>query len=389
MLRLILISISALGFQIAMAEDAYVLPQGVLRIISGTSSLSIKKSFDANGNKIDLGSALGSTVETTGDAVNAATANTFPGASWNGLGPRVNMEASLLREDVAFEYGLNNLMSISLRFPIYVNGKVEVTKNSDMTTALTTLNAVGAPTAGTGKVGELFNKLSQNGKMASTMGDTIIGVKYQFMNTGGTPLSHEPGVSRIAGAIGINVPTGTIASPDTNDIATTKDSSAKSWIVGARSYWDYQFTSSFFLNFYTEHEYRLPGNAKYLYVNTSTLDYRVLDMKFRPGFYNHLELDLAVQPELAPKLVSDSGLRLTGDYTATGKYTAAPTGYSQLVGQTKNNSNAYTLSPYAGVLYYGALIPFKIKMAYYIPTSGKNANVTKGYSLIIHAFLKF
>ena len=361
----------------AIANDAFVLPKGVFRLTSGTSFLTATESYGNTGEKSALGAMLGTTVQALVPA----------------LHPTSKVEVSITREDLAFEYGLTDALSLSMQLPLYLHASAKVTKNQDMDTALRMLNTAGAPTAGRGKLGELFQKLSQDGTKAGTFGDLLVGAKYQFLHSGSpsrsSPLSYEAGTYRAAVAFGTKLPTGSLASPDTNDIPTTTAANTKSFILGARTYFDYQFTTFFYLNFYTEHEYRFPGHSQYLFSDPQTLSYQVLNVKYQPGFYNHLELDFTFTPTIVDHLLSESGLRITGDFTTAGKYTAVPVGQEALLSQSGTSSQAYTLSPYVGVFYTGAPLPLKFKVVTYLPLGGKNSYVLKGFSGILYVYLRF
>lgn len=361
----------------ALANDAFVLPKGVFRLTSGTSFLTATESYGNTGEKSTLGAMLGMAVQALVPA----------------LHPTSKVEVSITREDLAFEYGLTDALSLSMQLPLYLHASAKVTKNQDLDTALMLLNTAGAPTAGRGKLGELFQKLSQDGTKAGTFGDLLVGAKYQFLHSGApsrySPLSYEAGTYRAAVAFGTKLPTGSLASPDTNDIFTTTAANTKSFILGARTYFDYQFTTFFYLNFYTEHEYRFPGHSQYLFSDPQTLSYQVLDVTYQPGFYNHLELDFTLTPTIVEHLLSESGLRITGDFTTAGQYTSVPGGQEALLSQSGTSSQAYTLSPYIGVFYTGAPLPLKFKLVTYLPLGGKNSYVVKGFSGILYVYWRF
>ncbi|OFZ18931.1 MAG: hypothetical protein A2X94_13350 [Bdellovibrionales bacterium GWB1_55_8] len=360
----------------AYADDAWVLPGGVFRLITGATFVNSSQEFDGSGEKHELGPELSQKVLQTGLSL---------GLPWSTLNPEIHMKTAIFRQDFAIEYGLTDLMSLSVQLPLYFNADVTATSNEDMKTALTTLNSAMGP----GKVGELFQKRSQNGKKSGTLGDVLLGGKYQFLNSGSSPTSNDAETLRAAAALGLKLPTGSTASPNTNDISTTTASDTQSWILGARTYWDYQFTRSFYLNLYTEHEYRLPGSRKYLYTNELTGDYSVLDTTFKPGFYNHLELDFAFSPELMTDLSLETGIRFTGDYTAAGKYTKAPEAFSSIAGETTKGSAEYNVIPYLGVFYTGSPLPLKLKVVYYQPAAGENTYVLSGLSTVLQAYMKF
>jgi hypothetical protein len=357
----------------AVANDAFVLPKGVFRLTSGTSFLTATESYGDTGEKSALGAMLGATVQALIPA----------------LHPTSQVEVSITRQDLAFDYGLTNALSLSMQLPMYLHARAQVTKNQDMDTALRILNTAGAPTAGRGKLGELFQKLSQDGSKAGTFGDLLVGAKYQFLHSGSSFRRYEAGTYRAAVAFGAKLPTGSLASPDTNDIPTTTAANTKSFILGARTYFDYQFATFFYLNFYTEHEYRFAGPSKSLFTHPQTLSYQVLNVQYQPGFYNHLELDFTFTPTLVDHLFSESGLRITGDFTTAGQYTAVPVGQEALLSQAGTSSRAYTLSPYVGVFYTGAPLPLKFKVITYLPLGGKNSYVVKGFSGILYVYLRF
>ncbi|OFZ00944.1 MAG: hypothetical protein A2Z97_04635 [Bdellovibrionales bacterium GWB1_52_6] len=359
-----------------LADDAFVLPEGVFRFTAGSTFVNSSQFYNENRVKIEPGSALANQVKTTLTGLGAGS----------GLSPAMDVKSTISREDVALEYGLNDRTSLSLRLPLYLSVNIKTTPNADLNAALAAIGAT--PLGSAGKVGELFQKLSRDGKKTGTAGDLLVGGKYQFLRSGATGYSTEPDSYRASFALGMKLPTGSTSSPDTNDLATATASNTKAWIVGARTYWDYQFTSFFYIDFYSEHEYRFAGARKFLSVDSS-YNYSVLDTSFRSGVYNHLELDFAFTPEIVKGLTSDSGIRFMGDFTGEGKYTEAPEGYAPLVGTNEKATRSYVISPYLGVFYTGAPLPLKFKTVYYQPTGGMNSNVINGLSLIAQAYLKF
>ena len=378
----------AFGAAQAWADDAFVLPEGVFRFTAATTSAFATQGFDSDGNRVALGSALGTQVKSAGTVLNSASGGAFPGQAWGALNPGVSVNASILREDLAFEYGASERVTWSIQVPLYLSSQVKVSPDADMNLAFASLNAPGSPVAGSGKVGELFRKLSQGGTHAGPIGDILAGAKVQFLRTGESPLSTEPGVWRGAFALGAYLPSGTVASPDSNDFSTTFAES-KSWIVGARTYWDHQFTPSFYLDLFTEHQYRFAGAAKYLATDPRTATYQVLDVRYRPGIYNHFEADFTLTPEVFRNLRSDSGLRFAADLSAEGEYTDAPAGYESLVGRTRPSQSAFSVIPYLGVFYTGSPLPVKLKTSYSAVAGGRNSEALSGFTFLAQAYMKF
>src|SRR5215467_10118779 len=88
----------------AMADDAFVLPKGVFRFTDGTTFLTAKEIYDNTGEKSPLGATLGTTVQALVPA----------------LHPTTRVEVSITREDLAFEYGLADAVSLSIQLPLYL-----------------------------------------------------------------------------------------------------------------------------------------------------------------------------------------------------------------------------------------------------------------------------
>jgi len=130
----------------ALANDAFVLPKGVFRLTSGTSFLTATESYGNTGEKSTLGAMLGTAVQALVPA----------------LHPTSKVEVSITREDLAFEYGLTDALSLSMQLPLYLHASAKVTKNQDLDTALMLLNTAGAPTAGRGKLGERARSQGSN-----------------------------------------------------------------------------------------------------------------------------------------------------------------------------------------------------------------------------------
>ena len=331
------------------ANDAFTFPKHVSRVTLNTSIVSIVDQFDSEGEKSKL-------FKSSEDSAKLA----IPGAS---LDPQID----ILREDFAVEYGVTDKVSLQIQVPVYFASKFSLNANDDMATALT----LG------GK-----KSLLEEGESESVLGDIIVGAKWQYLSNGQTPVSTDPGTYRAAIAAGLALPTGELADPLTTNIGTTK-SGADTYILGLRTYWDYQFTKYFFVNFYTEHEYRLAGDYK-----TISSTGKALDITYQPGVYNYLELDFNVTPELfSQDVTSLSGLYLIGEFTAEGEYSDYPEGYAGV--KEEEASKIYYVKPYVGATYKGGLFPMSLQLSYLLPVAGENAKATDIIELKYKAYFKF
>jgi hypothetical protein len=97
----------------AIADGAFVLPQGVFRLTGGTSFLRATESYDTRGEKVALGTTLGTTAQALVPA----------------LHPTSQVEVSITREDLACEYGLTDVVSLSLQLPMYLHARAKVIQN--------------------------------------------------------------------------------------------------------------------------------------------------------------------------------------------------------------------------------------------------------------------
>ncbi len=332
------------------ANDAFTFPKHVSRVTLNTSIVNIVDQYDSEGKKNKL-------FKSSEEAAKLA----IPGAS-------ITPEIDVVREDFAFEYGVTDKVSVQLQVPVYFASKFSLNANKDMATALTA-------------TGRKF--MLEDGESESVLGDIIVGTKWQYLSNGQTPVSTDPGTYRAAVAVGLALPTGELADPTTTNIGTTK-SGADTYILGLRTYWDYQFTKYFFVNFYTEHEYRLTGDYKALSSTTG----KALDLKYQPGIYNYLELDFNLTPELfSQDLTSLSGLYLIGEFTGKGEYSDYPDGY--IGAKEEDASKIYYVKPYVGATYKGGLFPMSLQLSYLLPVAGENAKATDIIELKYKAYFKF
>jgi hypothetical protein len=340
------------------AEDAIVLPARVWRLTNYYTHTTANKSYNRWGEKTTIGTALGSNVKALRDQLGA-----------NSLSPKTAPELTVDRLDMAVEYGVTNKASLQIQLPFYLSAKLKVNPNQDMVSAMATISA--SPMNAPGKVGELFAKLNKDGTKAATLGDTTIGLKYQWFNNGKMRWSNPRGTRRAAVATGLRVPTGSIQSPDTNDISTTTTSDTKTWIIGARTYWDYYLSEIVYLNLYTEHEYRFSGDRKYLSTPTSTT-YNILNTKYRPGIFNHVEVDTHYVPALAEHLNFDSGVILSGDSTSRGEYTNVPGQNIDDLNKNQNSSHQFNVTVYAGAYCDYWMMPLRLKLGRSFALAGRN-----------------
>ncbi|MBL6988452.1 MAG: hypothetical protein ISR65_01665 [Bacteriovoracaceae bacterium] len=352
----------------ALANDAFVFPKGVFRFTLNTSLVNMDKKYDGSREKVKLGKALD-------DGVTQAGITTDP---------KVFPEVDIFREDFAVEYGLTDKVSLLFQLPIYFSVSKEMNPDANMTAGLNTINAANTK----GSIPYYLNNQAKDGESAALLGDILLGAKWQIFNTGGKPLAKKPFSYRGALAMGLALPTGTLADPETSNIGTTK-SGADTFILGLRSYWDFQVTSYFYINFYTEHEYRFEGDYKTVNA-TSVSTYAVREIKYKPGMYHYLELDFTLTPELwSSDFISLSGLQLIGEFTGEGEYSDPGIGLDVPTVKTEAASRILHVKPYLGCTFKGGPFPMSLQVGYSIPVGGKNATATNIVELKYKAYFKF
>lgn len=337
------------------AEEAFMLPANVFRWSHALSRTTVDKEYDSAGKKRKLGTTLDQ----------QAQANGVPGAE-------VNPKSTVFRYDFVAEYGVTDTLGVQAWIPFYLSGKAELNPNSKMD-----IFSRNAPSS--------VKKLSsEDGKAASVMGDALLGIKWQFLNTASSPLNYESNTWRMAIAGGFYVPTGKPAAPDSNNISTSQVES-KSWIAGVRTYVDYQAVPWFYVNFFTEHQYRLKGKRSAL---SKSAPYDVVEGKFQPGSKHIVEFDFVLHPDLNETTRLESGFAMRGIFERKGKYSDF-TDSARLNGTYDPLTQLYIARPYIGVFTTKGLFPSKLTLGYDFPVAGKNSYAYQTVYLIWRGYFKF
>ncbi len=367
------------------ADDAFVLPAQVFRFHSGSIYYSGDSVFGADGAKRGMGADASTQLKDYATQMNAALSGAGGLPGWSAsMNPTFTTEYQLYHQDLELDYGITDRVAATFQLPIYPYGKVKMTPNAEAVATLqslkTTLSALGQYSS---SQAELANKRAQDGKLASAAGDLVLGAKYQWFRTASQGYLGERGM-RFAVAGGVRLPTGGVANPDTNDISTTTTES-KSWIFGARTYWDFQPASFFYLNLYSSHEYRLAGRRPYLDITSKPGSYSVVqDSKFRPGMYHYFEIEPSFCVEPFGNWLFDAGSTAWMGFEEKGEWTEGPG-----KGETKPFSRALGITPYVGFRHQIAgIVPVRLKTSYLHPMSGRNVSELKGLQFTLQVYFR-
>lgn len=362
----------------ALANDALTIPKDVFRLTFNTSIISIEDEYDSHGDKVKLGTSLGNQVNGMG-----IMAGLWGPGDQN---PQVSPKIEIIREDYSLEYGIADGVNFLLQIPTYPYAKSDINPNADMSRSVAMLNTYNIP----GSTPYLFNQQIQDGERSSLLGDIMTGFKISLFNTSGQGADAiVPNTFRGALAFGVGLPTGRVADPSTTDIDTTK-AGAESYILGLRTYWDYQVNEYFFINLSTEHEYRFKGDYRHLNIAPDGLSYEVQEIKYKPGIYHYYEVEFALMFDITPTTQFWSGVYFTGSHTDEGEYSDYPSHYTG--SDTQDSSQAHYIKPYIGFYTKLGRLPISLQLSYSTPFSGFKSRNTAAIDIVeikLRAYLKF
>jgi len=253
MKRLLVLTLALAVAAVAFADEALVLPQGVLRVrVTGAYTMATQ-AFDADGEKVDI------TVAPFPGVVD--TVNTF------------NIGASV-------EYGIVKGVNIAVQ---WLPGYILYSKLDS--TAL--------------------DKASLNGAF-----DIFAGAKVQILGDQGLVKKLENETMRFAAAAGAIIPVpGADWEEETTNLSGGKDfllrdADRHAWGIGGRAYFDYVVNEMFFVNLYSEY-------IKFLKVDAGKLGAPTPEQEYDYGYRLTLEAEPRFERNIATDIQLKVGLPVT------------------------------------------------------------------------------
>ncbi len=328
MKKLVLLLVMLALVMPAFADDAKVLPAGVLRTYIAPSYSFASEAFDADGEKVDL----------AGDQ-------------------------SFFNIGAAFEYGVNDWISAAIQWaPGYnVSSSFE---DKDYQTANGIFEAfVGAKMQFVGP-----NAPSKSDKIRVAFAPGVMvpmAYGYDAEEEGGNAADHVV-YAQTSGALGSNT-TEYNALPADNVFG-----------FGGRFYADYVMNKSFYLNLYSEFKYFLPKNGEddleeqTAFQATSTLNSLNPLVPINPiaDEINYgYELTLEIEPHYAT-MVAD-GIELSTGIPVT--YVMTPAVEADDVERENTATKILKVSPSVSAFVQKFLLPMEVKLGYTYPIWGENS----------------
>jgi hypothetical protein len=318
---LLLVALAAFVF----ADDALVLPKGVLRTYLTGAYAFASQEWDQDGDKGDF-------VNIAADSLNA-----------------VNLGG-------AVEFGVIDWISAAVQWaPGWTVWSA--TKN-------------GTPP---------YNKLLVNGPY-----DVFAGAKIQVIGPK-APVASEK--IRLAAAPGVKIPVkgpdaaywteqATAAGTGGEWVASYNDKPL--WGLGARGYFDYVLNDKFYINLYSEFIYYL-GKVKGNEYSVPTIGLGATELT--------LGYDLTLELEPHFEMMFGEGLRLGAGLPVT--FTQSPEIKFDDVAQADTDSYLLTVGPNVSFFLLKSFIPMEFKLGYTLPLIGKNAIATNTLVLQVKLYMRF
>ena len=320
------------------ADDALVLPEGVLRITIAPSYSFGDKVWDSSGDSQDIA--------------------TPSGAKSDGI--------KFLNLAMAFEYGVNDWITGAFQWTPGINLYSDLGFDKQAT-----------PYPG-------VYRRWDNAEMGRFF-DLFFGAKVQVIGKK-APVQRDD--MRLSFAAGVKVPIPGGSYSDVTSKITTNDSFVLSepdrhlWGLGLRAYYDYLFTESFFVNLYSEFIYYPEQKLK------DGVNFGVDDKKIAFGY----DLKFEVEPTYTMPIGNGVNLKLSLPFTYAMTPDAEVDGSKYISSTTTKYAPAsYMLStsPTVGCFFTKTFMPFELLLKYKVPLVGENQKIIQNVALIGKFYLKF
>ncbi len=330
-MRKIVVIVLVVGIALpVLADDAKILPAGVIRITLAPTYGFVPGEYDTSGKYSGYDSGEG--------------------------------RSTVFNAGAAIEYGVTDWISAAVQWAPGWNFSSSVD---------TTI----APSA---------SPLNFNG-----LYDLFAGAEFQFVGEQ-APVKSE--TIRFALAAGVKIPIGSPNFADqftnwTNGNAVTAASADKQTLgIGGRLYADYVFSKAFFLNLYSELIY-YPGTVPYKDVSLEYyLDYS-LGSGINPNVGFGYDLTIEMEPHYDLQLSDDVTLEGSLPFT----FTYSPDLTFDGTSQTDTYASLLVVRPTVDLFLMKSPIPFPVefKVAYSLPIMGWNTGSSNALIFLVRMYLKF
>ena len=299
----------------AFADDAKVLPKGVLRTYLAPSYTTISESYDADGEAVDA------------------------------------TETKILNLGAALEYGITDWVNLGLQWGPGINVYWDVDGNEDV--------QLNVPA-------ELF-----------------VGSKIQIVGPQ-APVANDQ--FRVAASLGALVPMafGYDAEEEATNYGSGEEykapSSTNATAIGARFHADYVVNEMFFMNLYSEYQYRFPVKIE----KADPLTWATLNALGEEEIDYGYKLTFEAEPHFA-YMVADgvemsAGLPIT--YVMTPEAKAGDTVVAE-------ESTKLSLAPSVSAFLTSIPLPLEFKLGYSFPVMGENTQKANTFVFQLKAYMKF
>ena len=326
---LILLLLLAVGL-LAFADDALVLPKGVLRTYVTGAYGFVKSAFDPDGNKVDA-------------------ADVLPAPIYQGY--------KLFNLGGALEYGVTDWMSAAVQWAPGWNVWSEFDD-------------------------PLAPILDDNAR-ANGPFDIFAGAKIQVLGEKGLVTNDTIRVA-FAPGVKIGIPYPDWQKQADNKVAgdpwIVKSVDKHAWGLGARAYFDYVLNKMFYFNLYSEFIYYLKTD-----VDNSDLWSTVPPLLVVAEVEYGYDLTLEAEPHF--EMMLGDGLRLGIGVPAT--LTMNPEEKRDGTAVADSDSYLFSVGPNISMFLIGFVIPMEFKVGYTLPLMGKNVDAVNTVVVQLKTYLKF
>ncbi len=220
--------------------------------------------------------------------------------------------------------------------------------------------------------------------------DVFAGAKVQVVGPKAPVASQKV---RLAAALGVKIP---VMMPDAgywNDQFTAATTGGTwlgayndkpLWGLGARGYFDYVLNDLFYVNLYSEFIYYL-GTAKRDQLGVA--DWTAVNIFAQPNSDVALGYDLTVELEPHFEMMIGEGLRLGAALPFT--FTQSPELKFDGVALADTDTYLLVVSPNVSLFLMKFYLPMEIKLGYSLPLAGKNAYASNTLVLQLKLYMRF
>jgi len=317
------------------ADDALVLPKGVMRFRTIPALSLTSQQFDNDGERQDLESG--------------------------------NVDSSQVWAlNFALEFGITEQINIAAQW--------------------TPGWQFASTTSASGDLPDAQAKVIENAQQTG-LNDLFVGAKAQILGPDGYVPNDD---MRFAVSLGALVPLSVYdaqeAADNYNANLTGGDEQYRAgragrdvWAIGARLHYDYIFSEMFYVNLFSETQFFLPRdleNASFSNTGASTSE-----AEFGYGYQQAFEID----PQFSMPL--SESVSLSGSLAT--RYTMTPD--IEIAGNTIDDtaSQLLTVTPQVGAFFRGLPVPIETKLQYSVPVYGVNRAATNSLALQINTYLAF